>query len=59
MVESDEISRFEKLGIPVPLLKDDGTCPKCHNVNCLLIEIDEEGVCGILCKNCGWQKRLE
>jgi len=40
---------------PVRLMKTTGMCPKCKAENALLMDVDESGVHGTICKKCGYE----
>jgi len=42
---------------PIRLMKTTGMCPKCRAENALLMDVDEFGVHGVICRKCGYERR--
>ena len=61
--EKDEDMPHEGIGRTEPytdfgstrLMKTTGICPKCKTENALLMDVDEFGVHGMICKKCGYE----
>jgi len=63
--ERDETISHEQIGKtehyidvgPVRLMKTTGMCPECKAENALLMDVDEFGVHGVICRKCGYERR--
>ena len=42
---------------PIRLMKTTGMCPECKAENSLLMDVDEFGVHGVICRKCGYERR--
>jgi Zn ribbon nucleic-acid-binding protein len=64
--EKDETISHEHIGKtehytdfgPIRLMKSTGMCPKCETANSLLMNVDEFGVQGMICRNCGYERGI-
>ena len=63
--EKDENMSHEHIGKtkhftdfgPIRLMKSTGMCPKCKTPGSLLMDVDEFGVHGVICKKCGYERK--